>query len=88
VIRIVPSDEVPWEDVEAIFDGPEPSKCHVQRYKVKGWIWRDSTSDERYAAHCSQSARGVAWWPMWTVSLRGGLPSNLVAAMWSCWTCP
>ena len=49
MIRIVPSDEVPWEDVEAIFDGSEPGKCHCQRYKVKGWMWRDSTLDERVA---------------------------------------
>ncbi|MGW6442086.1 GNAT family N-acetyltransferase [Lentzea sp. NPDC055074] len=58
MIRIVPSDEVPWEDVEAIFDSSEPSKCHCQRYKVKGWIWRDSTQDERVEAHSSQSASG------------------------------
>jgi GNAT superfamily N-acetyltransferase len=58
MIRIVPSDEVPWEDVEAIFDGSEPGKCHCQRYKVKGWMWRDSTHDERVAAHEEQSARG------------------------------
>lgn len=58
MIRIVPSDQVPWEDVEAIFDGSEPGKCRCQRYKVKGWIWRDSTQDQRYDAHCEQSARG------------------------------
>ncbi|GAB2808227.1 GNAT family N-acetyltransferase [Lentzea nigeriaca] len=74
MIRIVPSDEVPWEDVEAIFDGSEPSKCHCQRYKVKGWFWRDTTSDERYAAHCSQSARGSG-----LVAYVDGQPAGWVA---------
>ncbi|MFD4675577.1 GNAT family N-acetyltransferase [Lentzea sp. NPDC058450] len=58
MIRILPSEEVPWEDVEAVFDGSEPRKCRCQRYKVKGWIWRDSTLDERYEAQCSQAALG------------------------------
>ncbi|MCG8928003.1 hypothetical protein [Lentzea sp. CC55] len=35
MIRIVPSDEVPWEDVDAVFDGSEPSKCRCRRHEVK-----------------------------------------------------
>jgi GNAT superfamily N-acetyltransferase len=74
VIRIVPSDEVPWEDVEAIFDGSEPGKCRCQRYKVKGWMWRDSTMDERLAAHEEQSARGSG-----LVAYVDGQPAGWVA---------
>ncbi|GGM72044.1 N-acetyltransferase GCN5 [Lentzea pudingi] len=74
MIRIVPSSEVPWEDVEAIFDSSEPSKCHCQRYKVKGWIWRDSTQDERVAAHSEQSARGSG-----LVAYVDGQPAGWVA---------
>lgn len=74
MIRIVPSDEVPWEDVKAIFDGSEPSKCRCQRYKVKGWMWRDSTMDERLAAHEEQSARGSG-----LVAYVDGQPAGWVA---------
>ena len=62
MIRIVPSDEVPWEDVDAIFDGSEPGKCHCQRYKVKGWIWRDSTLGDRVDHSLPSRRAGATHW--------------------------
>ncbi len=47
-LRIVPANEASWDDVTAIFGTADyPARCQCQRFKVAGWIWRDSTQDER-----------------------------------------
>lgn len=46
-VRIVPANEVSWTDLSAVFGTAEQGQCLCQRLKVTGWIWRDSTLEER-----------------------------------------
>ena len=58
-LRIVPANEAPWEDVEAIFGtADDPFRCQCQRLKVTGWLWRDTVLDERIAMHRTSTACG------------------------------
>ena len=58
-LTIVPANEASWDDLTAIFDtGTDPGRCQCQRYKVIGWIWRDSTQPERTALLRAQTACG------------------------------
>ena len=42
---IVPANEASWEDLAAVFGTTDyPGRCQCQRFKVVGWIWRDSTA--------------------------------------------
>ena len=55
-VKVVPANEAPWEDVLAVLGTADYSgRCHCQRLKVEGWIWRDSTQDERTAAFHAQT---------------------------------
>jgi GNAT superfamily N-acetyltransferase len=57
--RIIPANEASWNDVQAIFGTTDyPSKCLCQRLKVVGWIWRDSTQEQRTEMHRVQTACG------------------------------
>jgi len=55
-LTVVPANEASWEDLRAVFDASDPGQCACQRYKVIGWIWRDSTQPERTAALRTQTA--------------------------------
>ncbi len=56
-ITVVPANEVSWDDLAAIFGTADyPSRCQCQRFKVRGWIWRDSTQEERTAMLRAQTA--------------------------------
>jgi GNAT superfamily N-acetyltransferase len=56
-LTIVPANEASWEDLVAIFGTTDyAGRCHCQRFKVVGWIWRDSTQEERTAALRAQTA--------------------------------
>src|SRR5439155_10737512 len=61
-LTVVPANEASWDDLVAIFDtsegGPRGQRCMCQRFKVHGWIWRDSTQDERTALLRAQTACG------------------------------
>jgi GNAT superfamily N-acetyltransferase len=57
-VTIVPANEASWEDLVAIFGTADAGRCQCQRYKVIGWIWRDSTLAERTAALRAQTACG------------------------------
>ena len=49
-LTIVPANEASWDDLTAIFGTADyPGQCQCQRFKVIGWIWRDSTLAERTA---------------------------------------
>ncbi|CAN5280902.1 GNAT family N-acetyltransferase [soil metagenome] len=59
-LTIVPANAASWEDVIAIFGTADyPSRCHCQRFKVPGWIWRDSSQGERTASLRAQTACGI-----------------------------
>jgi GNAT superfamily N-acetyltransferase len=57
-LTVVPANEASWDDLVAIFGTSDPGQCQCQRYKVVGWIWRDSTQPERTAALRAQTACG------------------------------
>ena len=47
-LTVVPANEASWEDLQAIFGTADyAGRCQCQRFKVRGWIWRDSTQAER-----------------------------------------
>jgi GNAT superfamily N-acetyltransferase len=48
-LRIVPANEASWADLQDIFGTTDAGHCRCQRFKVTGWIWRDSTPEERVA---------------------------------------
>ena len=56
---IIPANEASWHDLAAIFGTTDyPGRCQCQRFKVTGWIWRDSTREERTAMLRAQTACG------------------------------
>jgi GNAT superfamily N-acetyltransferase len=56
-LTIVPANEASWDDLAAIFGTTDyASQCQCQRFKVVGWIWRDSTQEERTARLRAQTA--------------------------------
>lgn len=58
-LTIVPANEASWDDLVAIFGTTDyAGRCHCQRFKVVGWIWRDSTQEERTAMLRAQTACG------------------------------
>jgi GNAT superfamily N-acetyltransferase len=47
-LMIVPANQASWDDLVAIFGTADYSgRCQCQRFKVPGWIWRDSTQEQR-----------------------------------------
>ena len=57
-VRIVPANEASWDDLDAVFDARDASRCRCQRFKVVGWMWRDSTLAERLARQQAQTGCG------------------------------
>jgi hypothetical protein len=58
-LAVVPANEASWDDLAAIFGTIDyPGRCQCQRFKVIGWIWRDSTQEERTAMLRAQTACG------------------------------
>jgi len=58
-LRFVPANEASWEDVAAVFGTADyAGQCRCQRFKVRGWIWRDSTLEERTGMQQEQTACG------------------------------
>ena len=56
-LRIVAANEASWDDLVAIFGTTDyPGRCQCQRFKVLGWMWRDSTQEERTAMLRAQTA--------------------------------
>jgi GNAT superfamily N-acetyltransferase len=59
-LSIVPANEASWDDLTAIFGSTDAGLCQCQRFKVRGWIWRDSTLEARTAMLRAQTACGNA----------------------------
>ena len=56
---IVPANEASWDDLVAVFGTADyAGRCRCQRLKVRGWIWRDSTEEERSAMLREQTGCG------------------------------
>ena len=54
-----PANEASTADVEAVFEAGGARKCRCQNLKVPGWIWRDTTQEERDAALLDQTGCGT-----------------------------
>lgn len=58
-LRIVPANRATWGDLVAIFGTADyPFHCQCQRFKGTGWLWRDTSLDERQAMHRAATACG------------------------------
>lgn len=57
-VRIVPANEASWDELRDVLGAADPSRCQCQRFKVVGWIWRDSTLAERTAMLRAQTGCG------------------------------
>ncbi|WP_199701643.1 GNAT family N-acetyltransferase [Jiangella rhizosphaerae] len=59
-MRVVPANQASWHDLTLVFGTADyAARCRCQRFKVEGWIWRDTTFDERVAmqeeqTHCDE----------------------------------
>ena len=59
-LTVVPANEASWADLVAVFGTADyASRCRCQRFKVPGWIWRDTTPEERLALQREQTACGT-----------------------------
>jgi GNAT superfamily N-acetyltransferase len=49
-LSIVPANRASAEDLTAVFgDRDYSSRCHCQRFKTRGWFWREATDEQRRA---------------------------------------
>ena len=55
-LTIVPANEASWDDLAAIFSADNACRCRCQRFKIAGWMWRDSTLPERTEMQRDQTA--------------------------------
>lgn len=55
----LPANEATPEHLEAVFATGTAQKCRCQAYKVPGWIWRDTTQEQRDVALVEQAACGT-----------------------------
>ena len=46
-LSIVPANEASAADLDLVFGTTDAGHCRCQRFKVRGWIWRDTTLAER-----------------------------------------
>src|SRR3954452_9727699 len=63
VFTWLPANQAATEEVEAVFATGGARKCCCQALKVPGWIWRDTTQEQRDAALLEQTACGSATGP-------------------------
>src|SRR6266699_3818748 len=80
-LTIVPANDASWDELVAIFGSTDAGRCQCQRFKVVGWIWRDSTQEERTAGLREQTACGDpnAAATSGLVAYVGGEPAGWVA---------
>lgn len=74
-----PANDATSEDVEVVFDTGGARKCRCQALKVPGWIWRDTTQEERDAALLEQAGCGTSGPTSGLVGYVDGEPAGWVA---------
>jgi GNAT superfamily N-acetyltransferase len=58
-LRIVPANHATWQNLEVIFGTADyPFHCQCQRFKITGWLWRDTSLEERLAMQRVSTACG------------------------------
>jgi GNAT superfamily N-acetyltransferase len=55
-LRIVPANQATWRDLVAVFGTADyPAHCQCQRFKTTGWIWHETTVEQRQSRLCEQT---------------------------------
>lgn len=75
----LPANRATPEDVEAVLGAGGARRCRCQALKVEGWIWRDSTQEERDAALVEQTACGTEGPTSGLIGYVDGEPAGWVA---------
>ena len=75
----LPANRATPEDVEAVLGAGGAARCRCQALKVPGWIWRDSTQEEREAALVAQTACGTDGPTSGLIGYVDGAPAGWVA---------
>ena len=59
-LRVVPANEASFDEVRTVFGTADyAARCLCQRLKVAGWIWRDTTFEQRQELLRTQTASGM-----------------------------
>ncbi|MEO7235108.1 MAG: GNAT family N-acetyltransferase [Lapillicoccus sp.] len=74
-----PANEATREDVDDVFEAAGARKCRCQALKAPGWIWRDTTQEERDAALLEQTGCGTSGPTSGLVGYVDGEPAGWVA---------
>ena len=74
-----PANEAAPEDVEAVLGTGGARKCRCQALKCAGWIWSDTTQEQREAALVEQTACGTDGPTSGLVGYVDGEPAGWVA---------
>jgi hypothetical protein len=74
-----PANRAAAEEIEAVFATGGARKCRCQAVKVPGWIWRDTTQEQRDAALLEQTACGTAGPTSGLIGYVDGEPAGWVA---------
>ncbi|NPC96728.1 GNAT family N-acetyltransferase [Nocardioides sp. zg-DK7169] len=75
----LPANRASVDDVETVFASGGARKCRCQALKVPGWIWRDTTQDQRDAALVEQTGCGTAGPTSGLLGYVDGEPAGWVA---------
>ncbi|MFN8196509.1 MAG: hypothetical protein U0R80_19745 [Nocardioidaceae bacterium] len=75
----LPANRATRADVDAVFDSSGARKCRCQAYRVPGWIWRDTTQEQRDAALVEQTACGTEGPTTGLIGFVDGEPAGWVA---------
>jgi hypothetical protein len=46
-VTFAPANEVSADELDLVFGAADAGRCMCQRFKVPGWIWRDSRTRPR-----------------------------------------
>ena len=74
-----PANEAATEDVKAVFEAGGARKCRCQALKTQGWIWRDTTQEQRDAAQLEQTGCGTDGSTSGLIGYLDGEPAGWVA---------
>lgn len=74
-----PANEATVEDVETVFAAGGARRCRCQALKAPGWIWRDTTQEQREAALLEQTACGTDGPTSGLIGYVDGEPAGWVA---------
>ncbi|MER7455855.1 GNAT family N-acetyltransferase [Micromonospora sp. NPDC126480] len=57
-VRVAPANAASREDLLAVLGTSDPGRCQCQKFKIRGWMWTNSTQLERTAALIEQTGCG------------------------------